>query len=113
MLRTTIAVIAALTVTAMTQSATAAPGDFAHRITVHYQDLNIDSAEGRAILQKRIERAAVLACGGSPYVIHGKPFRPMSAFDQCRAGAVNQAYAAIDVQRRHLANLGNHAPSND
>jgi UrcA family protein len=57
------------------------------RSIVHYGDLDIVSQPGAKILLRRIEQAAVEACGGH---VNFTPYTavPDDAFEECRRGTI-------------------------
>ena len=59
---------------------------------VSYADLNLNTADGRAVLMARIQRAAEQVCGPEP---DSRDLKPLMAFRRCMSQAVNTAVAAI------------------
>jgi UrcA family protein len=56
--------VAAMAVALGTTAATVSPALAAEAgVEVHYRDLNLNSAAGRAVLERRLERAARIVCG--------------------------------------------------
>ena len=67
-------------------------GDAPRRAAVSYADLNLNTADGRAVLMARIQRAAEQVCGPEP---DSRDLKPLMAFRRCMSQAVNTAVAAI------------------
>jgi UrcA family protein len=59
---------------------------------VSYADLNLNSADGQAILVARIHRAAEAVCGGEP---DSRDVKAQMAFRGCMKHTVDTAVAAI------------------
>ena len=68
-------------------------------VTVHYTDLNVNSADGAKALYSRLKSAARQACGSEP----GRDLASLSDFNGCRADALSLAVA--DVGSRTLTAL--------
>ncbi|MDE2499090.1 MAG: UrcA family protein [Alphaproteobacteria bacterium] len=76
------------------------------QVTVHYADLNINSEDGAAALQARIDQAASQACGGNPAFSSNYQMAPVfltREYEQCRASAVDRAVAEVDAPLAHVA----------
>jgi UrcA family protein len=102
--RSTSIILAALT--AITMSANAQPTSrdsvIVKSVVVHYGDLNLNTAQGSAILHDRIAQAASRVCGGSPVFssnFQSAPLFVRDQFEQCRSTAINEAVAT--VRTRH------------
>jgi UrcA family protein len=76
-------------------SAGAKPVDPTTSVRVGFADLNINDPAGADALLKRIERAAVTACGGWL----GAPLleAPMTAYQQCREDAISRAVSRLNA----------------
>jgi UrcA family protein len=62
-------------------------------ITVSYADLDISHAAGAAVLLRRLQSAAVKACGGAPDI---RVLGEEAAFEKCRVAAVTRAVAQVN-----------------
>lgn len=60
-------------------------------VTVHYKDLNLNSADGAKALYSRLRSAAKQACGPEP----GRDLASRSDFNGCRADALSLAVAHV------------------
>lgn len=89
-----VAAVAALVLTsgpALSQAVYA--GDEGPRqATASYADLNLNTAQGQAILVARIHRAAVAVCGPEP---DSRDVKAQMAFRQCLKQSTDTAVAAI------------------
>lgn len=108
--------VAALTVLSLSCAAQAdPPAPIRGEAMVRYDDLDLKTPDGAARMLARIERAAVRACGGSPYLRHANS--PQNAFlmadyRRCRERAVARAVATLNapaVGRLH-AKTRRHSP---
>jgi UrcA family protein len=105
--RTCLAAAAALLLTPLAHTATAAqPPSQATAQTVTYRDLDISSAAGASLLLRRIEAAARLVCGD----LDGpQPLVQEARARQCYAQAVERAVAGLHAQAvtaEYLADFG-------
>ena len=84
------AAVALGTTTATTQPAFAADSG----VLVSYEDLNLNSAAGRAVLEARIDRAARLVCG-TAYI---NELDIAAGVDACRADTIAAARQQLEQQ---------------
>ena len=77
-------------------TAQAAPDPSAEtlRVVVRYGDLDVGHAAGERALRRRIDRAAIRACGGLP---SGLPLEQVVQFRSCRALATDRALAEVGL----------------
>jgi UrcA family protein len=68
-------------------------GDQSNSVRVSYADLDINHANGMAVLKSRIEAAAVEACGGETDV---RDLGRRALVTRCRTEAVDQAMTQLD-----------------
>lgn len=64
------------------------------RVTVSYADLDIGHAPGAQILLRRLDAAAVKACGGAPDI---RLLTERAAFDKCRRMALDEAVVQVNA----------------
>lgn len=64
-------------------------------VAVAYNDLDISSAQGAAVLYERIFKASRVVCGGRAGV--SMQYRRAKVFEECRAQATTDAIAASDL----------------
>ena len=69
-----------------------ADGEAARQTTVSYADLNLNSANGQAVLVARIHRAAEAVCGPEP---DSRDLERLPPYRQCMKQTVDTAVAAI------------------
>jgi UrcA family protein len=67
-------------------------GETPRQAAVSYADLNLNSAEGQAILVARIHRAAEAVCGPEP---DSRDLKRLMPYRQCMKQSVETAVAAI------------------
>jgi UrcA family protein len=90
---TALSILAALLVTAAgTSMACAETGQ--DKILITHEDLNLNTAEGRAKLHARIRRAAVRACGGASGRVD---IKEAVAFKACTASAAQGTVAKVSA----------------
>ena len=82
--------LALIAATVATPAAAAGPGGARRDVTVSVADLDLSTAEGAAILERRLTRAVAKACG-TAYFLDGEALRDM---DRCRADAGARAERA-------------------
>lgn len=88
------ATIAAMLMTAT--AAHAAADDSARSLTVHFADLNPDSAAGSKTLYRRLGQAAEQVCGDDFSVVE---LDEMRSIEKCKQVAIENAVAEIDQPR--------------
>jgi UrcA family protein len=86
--------LAAATLVAAAQSASAQPDEPSTAVRVSFADLDISHPAGAHVLLERIERAAVTACGGEPWA---RLQAQSSAYQQCRGDAISEAISHINA----------------
>ena len=92
--------VAAVAVALGVTSATVSPAFAAGRsVLVHYQDLNLDSAAGRAVLDRRLERAARAVCGTAPIV----ELDSAAEVDACREETIAAARRQLRSRETYAA----------
>ena len=80
----------ALAILAASPAAVQAAGFDQPSVKVHFNDLNLATAEGQASLHARIEQAAKNVCGG--YEVR-RPLGEELAYNACRADTVSDGLA--------------------
>jgi UrcA family protein len=88
----TASVLILATASAVSGPARAADAD-THTEAVHYQDLNLNSADGEAKLKQRVARAASEVCGP----LEGREIADYERFDGCRKTAIANASSQEDA----------------
>ena len=92
---------AAAALTLISESSFAKPvqtdEDAPRQATVSYADLNLNTADGQAILVARIHRAAETVCGPEP---DSRDLKRLMPYRQCMAQSVDTAVAAIPSASR-------------
>ena len=83
-----VAVAAGVAGTAQAQSAAASPD--LHRLTVAYNDLNVNTASGATALYQRIRGAAHFVCGEE-----GRSIDEQAHWNSCVRAAVSQAVTSV------------------
>jgi len=102
-------ILAAFVATALTQGAPAADRAGAvtvGKVPVYFGDLNLASAAGAAVLEKRISAAAEQACGGAPQFAtyySSMPAYAKAEFNRCRTAAIHTAINDIRNARVAIA----------
>jgi UrcA family protein len=83
----------------VTASVAASAQDIVTRhVDVVYSDLDLTTAKGRNELEKRVDSAAAMACGGSAVfssTYRDAPQFSQRAFDHCRTKARERALASL------------------
>lgn len=93
--------LALITLTALSNIASAAPADAVIRkdVAVRYSDLDLNSEAGARMMLTRISMAARQACGGAAFAYPSYSISPMLAqsdFARCQADAVARAVIALN-----------------
>jgi UrcA family protein len=84
--------VAAFAAPALASAKPVVANDDLRQVVVSFADLNLNTVSGQALLQARLHRAAMNACGAQP---DDRDIRAASAYRGCVQQAIGAATAAV------------------